>query len=185
MDKRIHQIKQEIIASINASPEALHSVGGLTDRFDGKITRPEIERAVACLLAGQHIKKLGAHVFGFGNGGDIKPFDMTGYDPLALKPPVVTKPAQKKTMQQWSGGDKNVANTPPKPAAVKPTLPASKADTVQSDIVSLANKLKQTHITIVDLELKLQVLTKLSTLLDNSIGDVLAEIKTDLEEIAA
>lgn len=170
--ERRQLIKLEIMSIINASPEAMHSIGGLFDRLRDKVTHQEVERAITCLLANNHIKKLGAHVFGFGNGEQIKPFNMDKYDPFALDKPTAQpqfevppkrgpkpKPQQKKTMQEWSGGTKQPE--PEKPAATESEQPA-KIDN------SFLNSFQQ-------------VILPLTSLVDEA-NDRLQQIEKDLRE---
>ena len=132
MKTRYELIKDEIMYIISLSPEAMHSIGGMHERLKDKVLRTEIERSVACLLARQHIKKLGAYVFGLGTKEGIKPYPLDDYNPGALqaadKPQTSNKQkiadaekkrreqsAGKKTMQDWHNGSKPAVKPPAPP----------------------------------------------------------------------
>lgn len=141
MKQRYQLIKDEIMYLISLSPEAMHSIGGLHDRLKDKVTRVEIDRAVACLLSRQHIKKLGAYVFGLGTGDGITPYPLDDYQADALtasnQPAASNKHkiaaaeqkrqqqiGNKKTLQAGSGGEKAIQDAPqPEIAGIKETAP--------------------------------------------------------------
>jgi hypothetical protein len=207
MKERYQLVKDEIMHTINQSPEAMHSIGGLSERLKDRVTRTEIERAVACLLARQHIKKLGAYVFGLGTGEGITPYPLDNYNPDAL--PATNKPdqsnkqriaeaerkrqeqaGQKKTFQNWAGGEKTPADKPAVPA-VQTTQPPEQAKPPTSDQVNYAlselrDRLSAPRATaITDLPKKINTLEQLALILDPTIGSVLDQIKNDLKGIAA
>lgn len=144
MNQRYQQVKDELMYIISLSPQAMHSASGMHDRLKDKVTRTEIERGVACLLSRQHIKKLGAHVFGIGTGEGIKPYSLENHDPDALKS--VDKPqtsnkdkirhgeqklaagSKKKSLKDWAGGEKQKkqANTLEKDEALAKAVPGAK-----------------------------------------------------------
>lgn len=201
MKDRYQRVKDEIMYLINLSPEAMHSIGGMHERLKDKVTRTEIERAVACLLARQHIKKLGAYVFGFGTGEDIKPYDLTDHDPNAL--PVIEQPdksnkqkiaeaeqrrqqsAGKKTLQDWSTGNNKQEKQTVK-AEDTPKPPSEEASNINYALDQLRDRLSQTRVTTVqDLPKKINTLEQLALILDPTIGKVLDQIKNDLKGLAA
>lgn len=213
MKQRYQLIKDEIMHTIHASPEAMHSIKGLHEGLKDKVIRTEIERAVACLLARQHIKKMGAHVFGLGNLDGIKPYPLNEYRHDAL--PVIQSPeksnkqkiaeAEQRRQQQsgskafktWAGGsdDANEAAAPTNviASAAKQSSPppeAGRPGNSESDINYAIEQLEHRLVEppcpqVRDLHIKINVLERLAQIVDPTIGNVLEQIKDDLKGVAA
>lgn len=216
MKQRNQLIKDEIMFLIGVSPEAMHSVGGLHDRLKDRVERREIERAVACLLGRQHIKKLGKYVFGLGTNEGITPYELKGYQPNALPLMVKTEksPKQqiaeaenkrkqqsngKKTMQEWSRPAANPTSQAA-PQSVNASPQADKKETTQktgTDVATPSQTASEVNYALAELEkrltspaqpkvqdlhTKINVLERLSLMVDPTISTVLDQIKQDLQQ---
>jgi hypothetical protein len=135
MTQRYQLIKDEIMHTMMRTPAASYSITGLHERLAHKMTRTEIDRAVACLLSRQHIKRTARHTYSVGDDGSTKPYDLSGYKhgvlPDIQQPPQSNRQkiaeaeekrrqqsAGKKTMQDWHNGSKPAVKSPAPPATV-------------------------------------------------------------------
>lgn len=231
MKERYQLVKDEIMHTMHQSPAANYSVSSLHERLKDKVTRTEIERAVACLLSRQHIRRVKRRLYSIAHDPEGKAYDLSNYSQEALLP--IHKPAQsnkqriaeaerkrqeqagqKKTFQNWAGGDKNKADSEHEERvkkdkeladAVVPLVadiltPIAKStdsnhvdqtkaptsDQVNYALSELRDRLSAPRATAIkDLPKKINTLEQLALILDPTIGSVLDQIKNDLKGIAA
>lgn len=198
MKDRYQLVKDEIMHIMKCTPAANYSVSSLHDRLKNKVTRTEIDRAVACLLSRQHITRVKRHTYGL---GETKPYDLSEYDEKAL--PDMTSPAmsnkqriaeaekkreqqqQSKSFKHWSGGDKSDTATEHEQAVLRDKALAEAVLPVFAEIFTpiMAGESHITHNDAINYELQQLRLQVNATPKRPAIKDLATKLNT-LDQLA-
>lgn len=162
----------------------------------------EFNVAIQWLIDKKHIKPLGQHTVGLGTGQGIKKYDLNGFTPykridpnlaateqqatvpekptiVAKKPAGVIVPIKNDDIPSFTGKASPV--TADHIPEAKKMIEDKPSTAIDDALLELEHMIKRRH-RIKALEQKLNVLDRLSTILPSDIGDVLTEIKNDLQE---